>query len=272
MLVVKIGGGAGIAYEALAGDIGRLVAEGKPVILVHGASDATNELAGALGRPLRLVTSVSGYQTRYTDREMLDIFIMASRALNTRLTAQLQRVGGVAAVGVSGVDGAMASARRKDVLKIVEQGRRRILRGDHSGKLTWINANLLDGLIRLGFTPVVAPIALSEQGEPLNVDADRLAAAIANEMAAETVVYLTHAPGLLRDPEEPDSLIRRVAIEHLPRARSFAQGRMRIKLLAVEEALSGAVTAVTIGDARRSHPLLDALSGRGTVFSRGGVA
>src|SRR5690348_3801622 len=105
MIVVKVGGGAGIDYANLCADLAALWGAGQRLVLVHGGSDETNRLAEALGHPPRFVTSPSGYTSRYTDRETLHIFMMAAAGkLNTTLVERLQGQG-VNAVGLSGVDG-----------------------------------------------------------------------------------------------------------------------------------------------------------------------
>ncbi|GER88763.1 hypothetical protein KDW_29250 [Dictyobacter vulcani] len=90
-LVIKIGGGAGVATTAIIAEIAELVAAGERVVLLHGGSDLTNTLSERLGHPQRMITSPSGMTSRYTNHETLEIFSMAvAGQINTDLVAQLQ--------------------------------------------------------------------------------------------------------------------------------------------------------------------------------------
>src|SRR5271166_5817362 len=105
MIVIKIGGGAGVNLDSVCDDIARLVSDGQQVVVVHGTSDAANRLAERLGIPARTLQSPSGYVSRYTDRETLDVYTMAAVGqVNTGIVAQLQSRG-INAVGLNGLDG-----------------------------------------------------------------------------------------------------------------------------------------------------------------------
>ena len=104
MIVIKVGGSAGIDYDALCDDLAALWQNARRLVLVHGASDETNRLAEALGHPPRFVTSPSGYTSRYTDRETLQIFMMAAGKLNATLVERLLGRD-VNALGLSGLSG-----------------------------------------------------------------------------------------------------------------------------------------------------------------------
>lgn len=267
MIVVKAGGNTGVDFDTICGDVAALVHEKQPVVLVHGGSDETNRVSEQLGHPPRFVTSESGYVSRYTDRQTLEIFAMVTAgSINKRLVEHLQQAG-VNALGLSGLDGRLVQARRKPALRIVENGKRKVLRGDHSGRIESVNAPLLETLLAGGYTPVVAPLAASRAGTALNVDADRVAAALAGGLHAHTLVLLTNVPGLLRDPQDESSLIAHVpagqAQAHLDR---YAKGRMKKKLLGAIEALGDGVQRVVIGDGRVERPLRRALEGAGTVL------
>src|ERR1051325_6011195 len=104
MIVVKIGGSEGVDLDSVCTDAAALVAEGTPLVLVHGGSHETNRVAEALGHPGRFVTSRSGYTSRVTDRRTLEIFQMVlCGQINKGIVERLQR-SGVNAVGLSGLD------------------------------------------------------------------------------------------------------------------------------------------------------------------------
>ena len=266
IVVVKLGGTEGVDFSAICRDAADLLAEGARLVLVHGGSAEANALGEALGYPPRFVTSPSGYTSRYTDRRTLEIFAMAVNGkVNTLLVEQLQSLG-VNAFGLSGLDGGVLRAKRKAAIRIIENGKRKILRDDYTGKIEGVNAALLETLLAAGVVPVVAPLAVSEKGEALNVDADRAAAEIAAALKAETLLLLTAVPGLMRNFPDESTLIPRIPAAELESALEYARGRMKKKILGAGEALSGGVGRVVIADGRVAHPITDALAGKGTVI------
>src|SRR6266446_6184187 len=264
-LVVKIGGGAGITTVNIVHEIAQCVADGQRLVVVHGASDLTNELSERLGHPARIITSPGGMVSRYTDDETLRIYAMAvAGQINTELVANLQQQG-VNALGLAGVDGRLLVARRKSVVRsLTPDGRVQILRDDYTGQIERVNDALLRQLLNAGYTPVIAPLALSHEGERLNVDGDRAAAAVATALHADALVIMTNVPGLLTDPQDATTLIRDIPAHRFYDYMKYAQGRMRKKLLGAQEALQGGVPRVCIG----STSLLAVLSGEGTTIAR----
>lgn len=264
-LVVKIGGGAGIATSNIVREIAQYVADGQRIVLLHGGSELTTSLSRRLGHPIRMITSPNGMTSRYTDSETLPIYAMAvAGQINTELVALLQQQG-VNALGLAGVDGRLLLARRKVMVRsVTPEGRTQILRDDYTGQIEQVNTALLLQLLDARYTPVIAPLALSYEGERLNVDGDRAAAVVAAALHADALVILTNVPGLLTDPQDSTTLIRTIPAGHLADYIGYAQGRMRKKLLGAQEALQGGVPQVYIG----SHSLLTVLNGAGTTISR----
>jgi acetylglutamate/LysW-gamma-L-alpha-aminoadipate kinase len=181
---------------------------------------------------------------------------MAAGAVNQELAAALCRLG-VPAVGLTNA----VRAQRHTAIRALVNGRQVVVRDDQSGAVTGVDADLIRALLAVGRVPVVAPIALGEQGERLNVDGDLVAAAFARALDAETLVILSNVPGLLRDVTDPASLVPEFALGELPRFESLAEGRMKKKLMAVQEARAG---RAILADARLDLPLTAALSGGGT--------
>ena len=224
VLVVKVGGGAGVDGEAVCRDVAQLVASGQPVVLVHGASAATDALAARTGLPSRQLVSPSGHVSRYTDPETLEIYVAAAAGqVNKTLVARLQSLGCNAA-GLSGVDGGLLVAQRKGAVRTVENGRQRVVRDDYTGQLQSANGGLLRLLLEAGYTPVVAPVALGTEGERLNVDGDRAAAQIAAALAAPALVILSNVPGLLAAYPDERSLVRHVPATGLDAAEAPGAG------------------------------------------------
>jgi [amino group carrier protein]-L-2-aminoadipate 6-kinase len=200
-LVVKIGGANGVNLEAICHDIAAHVRSGQKLVVVHGGSGETNAISERLGHPPQFVTSPSGFTSRYTDRATLEIFAMVTAGkINTLLVERLQKLGAAGALGLSGVDGRLMVAQRKEAIRIIDPatGKQRMLRDDYTGKIETVNHHLLRMLLDAGYTPVIAPLAISPEGEALNVDADRAAAMVAGAVGADRLIILSNVPGLLR--------------------------------------------------------------------------
>lgn len=268
IIVVKLGGTEGVDFSAICSDAAALLKQGRQLVFVHGGSAEANSLGELLGIPPKMITSPSGYTSRYTDRKTLEIFLMAVNGkVNSLLTEQLQMLG-VNAFGMCGLDGRLLQATRKDTIQSVdaERGKRKIIRDDYTGKIECINSNLLQLLLNAGYLPVIAPVAVSEKGEALNVDADRAAARIAAALRAEMLILLTAVPGLMKNFPDETTLIRELPQSQLSAAADVAQGRMKKKVLGAQEALKSGVRRVVIADGRIQNPISNALNQNGTVI------
>ena len=266
IIVAKLGGTEGVDFSAICADAAELLKQGKRLVFVHGGSAEANALGDSLGMPPKMITSPSGYTSRYTDRKTLEIFLMAVNGkVNSLLTEQLQILG-VNAFGLCGLDGRLMQATRKDSIQSVENGKRKIIRDDYTGRIVNVNSGLLMLLLNAGYLPVIAPVAVSEKGEALNVDADRAAAMVASALTAETLILLTAVPGLMKNFPDESTLVRQLPQTHLAAAGEAAQGRMKKKVLGAAEALRGGVSRVVIADGRIQNPISNALSGNGTVI------
>src|SRR5688500_16798824 len=264
--VVKLGGTEGVDFSAICTDAVELLKQGKQLIFIHGGSAEANSLGESLGIPPKMITSPSGYTSRYTDRKTLEIFLMAVNGkVNSLLTEQLHKLK-VNAFGLCGLDGKLIQATRKDSIQSMERGKRKIIRDDYTGRIETVNSELLFMLLNAGYLPVIAPVAVSSIGEALNVDADRAAAMVASALKAEMLILLTAVPGLMRNFPDESTLIRQLPQSQLSMASEAAQGRMKKKVLGAEEALKGGVGRVIISDGRIQNPISHALAGNGTVI------
>ncbi|MHB0877168.1 MAG: [LysW]-aminoadipate kinase [Anaerolineae bacterium] len=266
-LVVKVGGSAGIDYDRVCRDVAALWAEGQRVVLVHGGSAETNRVATALGHPPEFIVSESGYESRRTDRETLEIFEMVyCGKMNKALVEKLQALG-ANALGLSGIDGRLLQGPRKKAIRAVKDGHTVLIRDDLSGKVEQVNASLLQLLLGAGYLPVISPPALSFEGQAINVDGDRASAAIAVALKAEALVLLSNVPGLLRAFPDESTLIRRIERAAADEYTGFAHGRMKVKVLGALEAIDAGVGRVVLGDARIEQPVRQALAGQGTTIA-----
>jgi len=271
MLVVKIGGGAGIGEDAFARFAADIAVLDRPVVIVHGGNAAFSALSRELGMPPRMVTSARGRVTRYVDAATMDAMLMAyCGKVNKRLVATL-RAAGVNAVGLSAIDGGIAVGRRKPVLRGTEDGKMRVFRDDHAGTIETVDAELVRLLLDNGYVPALTPPALAEEGVPINVDGDKLALELAEALGAEGLLFFSDTPGLLADKDDESTLIRFLDASNPEDALKAAAGRMVVKVESAVNAVERGVGQVIFADARVERPLSRALAGEGTTV-RAGVA
>jgi acetylglutamate/LysW-gamma-L-alpha-aminoadipate kinase len=265
-VVIKVGGARAVDPAGALADVATLVSNGEQVVVVHGGSTKVDETLERLGIEPEYVETPGGVVGRFTDEATMEAFEMAFGHLNTQLVAGLQTEG-VDAVGLNGVDGKLLYGPRKSAVRVVEDGKKKIKRGDHSGTIKQVNGDLLESLLSDGYTPVAAPpMAGDDNGEVLavNTDADRSAAAIAAELDA-TLVLLTDVEGVYADPEDPETLIESVETgADWVALEEAAEGFMGRKVMAAEEALDGGAPEVVVADANADDPITSALEGSGT--------
>ncbi len=282
-VVVKIGGAKAVEPEGALADIASLVdgsarsaderssgersdprEEGVELVVVHGGSTAVDEALERMGMEPEYVETPSGVVGRFTDAETMDVFKMAMAGqVNTDLVTGLRNAG-ADAVGLSGVDGGLLTGARKSAVRVVEDGKRKIRRGDHSGRIGSVNADLLETLLANGYTPVASPPMLADDGVAVNTDADRASAAVAGALGA-TLVSLTDVEGVYADPEDPSTRIERVETPGEYEAlESAAEGFMSRKVMAATEALEGGAPEVVVASANADEPVRTALEGEGT--------
>jgi acetylglutamate/LysW-gamma-L-alpha-aminoadipate kinase len=262
-IVVKCGGNAAVDVRLVCRDIARLARGPDRLVLVHGGSADIDRLAARMSVASRRLVAPDGVSARYTDEEMLEVVQLAlAGGAKPRFVAELVRCE-VPAVGLTGLDSGLLRARRKKAHRAMVDGRPMVIRDDHSGRIVEVNADLLETLLDAGHIPVISPPALAEDGEPVNADADRAAAAVADALEADTLVLLTGAPGVLADPAD-ETTVQPVCAVPPDGPPPLREGGMGLKLVASREALAGDVDRVVIADGRRPEPVQAALRGVGT--------
>jgi acetylglutamate/LysW-gamma-L-alpha-aminoadipate kinase len=264
MLVVKIGGSDAIDYGAFLEDL----AVHEDWILLHGGSHELDRISEELGHPPRFVESVSGYTSRYTDEETVDLINMVYPGkMNKFLVEELQKLG-VNAFGFSGLDGRVLECKRKSSLKIKKEGKKVVLRGEHSGIIKKVNTEPIELLLEAGYSPVLTIPAVTFEGTAVNVDGDRAAAEVASAFSADKLLLLSDVPGLLEDVNDVNSLVNEMNRDDIEKfTDEYAEGRMKKKLLGAGEAIDAGVGSVILGDGTVEKPVTDALSGGGTQIS-----
>lgn len=246
IIVVKYGGNAMLnedLKQAVMEDIVLLNTVGIKVVLVHGGGPEINHMLERVGKESKFIDGL-----RYTDAETMEIVQMVlTGKLNKDIVGILLQKGGKA-IGLSGVDSGLLRAKKteKDLGFV--------------GEVTEVNPEILTTLLEESFIPVVSTVALGEQGDEAryNINADTAAAKIAVALKAEKFVQLTNVPGVLRNVDDPTTIIKRIertAIGSL-KATGVISAGMIPKIDCCLTALEGGVPRTHIIDGRVPHSLL----------------
>ena len=198
-VVVKYGGNAMINDElkdAVIHDLVLLNLVGVKVVIVHGGGPEINDMLTRIGKESKFVNGL-----RYTDRETMDIVQMVlCGKINKSLVNLLQCCGGKA-IGLSGLDGHMIQAAQKDP------------RLGFVGEITKVDPQPVLDVLEAGYIPVVSTIGCDEAGHTYNINADTAAAKLAGALKAESFIALTDISGLLRDKDDPSTLISHITVK-----------------------------------------------------------
>lgn len=272
-VVVKLGGARAVDPGGTIVDIAHLSANGEQVVLVHGGSSAIDDTIEAFGRDPEYITTPDGVVGRFTDQKDMEAVTMALARVNADLVVALANAG-IPALGLRGIDGGLLQGPRTGTVRVMKGERKLLRRGDHAGSVASVNVEPLELALHAGYVPVVTlPMLADDGGESIavNADADRAGAAIAADLEG-TLVYLTDVAGILRDLDEPDSIIDLVDDPvSLAAAETAAGDFMGRKLMAAMEALEGGAERIEIADANARDPILSALRGGGTSIHPGAL-
>ena len=257
VVVVKVGDRVmgSVFSEAALNDFAQ-TAHRTPTVLVHGGGDTVTSIAEKLGVPQKFVTSPEGFRSRYTDAETIQVFTMVMAGkINKEIVRHLESRK-IPAVGLSGLDGALIRAERKRKLVIRdERGRKRVIDGGYTGRVTNVDSSLLRTLITSGYVPVIAPIALGSDSEPLNLDGDRTAAYVAGALQADLLILLTDVEGVL---DSNKKLISSLNAKETSSAikKGIIVGGMIPKVECCLDAIKNGVGKAHIVDGRIKHAIL----------------
>ena len=265
VFVVKLGGDVLADSEALdrvAQQLGLLSSLSIRIVVVHGGGPQATALSRRLGQEPTIVAG-----RRVTDEAALEVAKMVyAGSLNVNLLASL-RAHEVQAVGLSGVDADLISARRRPPVKVVDDaGVARVIDYGHVGDIDRVDPRVLETLLSTRFMPVVASLAGDGDGNVYNVNADTVAEALATALKAQKLIFLTGAPGVLRDRNDPASLVTFADPDDLASLMSSGSiaGGMRPKVEACIRAATGGVERTHIIDGRLPDSiLLEVFTGAG---------
>lgn len=258
ILVVKYGGNAMInekLKDSVMRDIVLLSLIGVKVVLVHGGGPEITEMLGKMGKESKFVNGL-----RVTDKETAEVVQMVlAGKINKGLVGLLERKGGKA-IGLSGLDGHMIKAKVKDeALGFV-------------GEITDIDVTTVLDVLEKGYIPVISTVACDDDGNVYNINADTAAAKIAGALRAESLISMTDISGILRDKDDPSTLISEIKISEAPKLieDGVISGGMLPKVECCTNAIKWGVKKVFIIDGRVPHSILiETLTdeGIGTMFT-----
>ena len=268
--VVKIGGDVVSdphVLEQVAAQLGLLHSLGIRIVVVHGGGPQATALSRRLGKEPEIVAG-----RRVTDDTALEVAKMVfAGTVNLEVLCAL-RHHGVQAVGVSGVDADLLTASRRPPVRVTDdQGRERVVDYGHVGELEAVDVRVLTTLLDGRFVPVVASLAGDREGQVYNVNADTVAERLAIALNAQKLIFLTGAPGVLRDRTDPTSLVTFADPDDLAQlvANGVLSGGMRPKVEACVRAATGGVERTHIIDGRAPDSILVEVftgSGAGTMI------
>jgi len=257
VFVVKLGGevlGDSSALDQVAGQLALLSSLGIRVVIVHGGGPQASDVSRLLGREPVMVAG-----RRVTDDSALEVAKMVyAGVLNVDLLSALRRHQ-VQAVGLSGVDADLITAHRRPPVSVVDDaGREVTVDYGHVGDIDRVDPRVLVTLLDARFVPVVASLAGDQDGRVYNVNADTVAESLAVAVRAQKLIFLTGAPGVLRDPKDPASLVAFADPDDLAglMASGALSGGMRPKVEACIRAATGGVERTHIIGGRTPDALL----------------
>ena len=244
IVVVKYGGNAMINEDLkkqVMEDIVLLWLIGVKVVLVHGGGPEISELMDKLGKKPEFVDGL-----RVTDQETIDIVQMVlAGKVNKSLVNKLEMNGGKA-MGISGMDGMLMEAKIKDE------------RLGFVGEITNIHINPVTDLLEKGYIPVISTVGCDKEGNSYNINGDTAAAYIAGALGAERLIMMTDIEGILKDKDNPDTLIPYITVEDAAKLYEdkIISGGMIPKVKCCVDAIKKGVKNVVIMDGRVPHSIL----------------
>ena len=257
VVVVKYGGNAMIneqLKQQVMEDIVLLWLIGVKVVLVHGGGPEISQTMAALGKEAVFVDGL-----RVTDKETVDIVQMVLAGKINKTLVNLLEMKGGQAMGISGMDGRLIEAEIKDE------------RLGYVGEITHINIQPVTDLLEKGYIPVISTLGCDREGNAYNINGDTAAARVAGALEAERLIMLSDIPGLLRDKDDPDTLIPELSVIEAAqlRQKGVISGGMIPKMECCVEAIRRGVKKVIIMDGRVPHSILMELltdEGAGTMI------
>ncbi|MBR5519244.1 MAG: acetylglutamate kinase [Clostridia bacterium] len=257
VVVIKYGGNAMLNEElksSVMGDIVLLSLIGIRVVLVHGGGPEISDTLKRLGKETKFVNGL-----RVTDAETAEVVQMVLAGKTNKTLVNIIGTKGGKALGLCGVDGQMIKAKMRDP----ELG--------YVGEITEINTKPILDALENGYIPVISTIGCDDEGNVYNINADTAASRIAGMLGAESLISMTDIVGILRDKDDPSTLIPRIQADEAPHLieEGVISGGMIPKVYCCTEAIHSGVNKVFIIDGTIPHAILIEIltdEGIGTMF------
>ncbi|MDD3652759.1 MAG: acetylglutamate kinase [Desulfotomaculaceae bacterium] len=255
-VVIKYGGHAMVnndLKEAVMTDLVLMKYVGMHPVIVHGGGPEITEMLKRVGIVSRFVNGL-----RVTDRETMEIVEMVlAGKINKEIVAQINQIGG-RAVGLSGKDAGLFQAVKKLHRVITPEGKDEMVDIGFVGDITQVNPGVILTVMNEGYIPVVSPVAVGDQGESYNVNADFAAGRLAAALGADKLIILTDVEGVMAERNDPGSLISVLRVEDYPALveKGIINGGMIPKVECCLDALAGGVRTTHILDGRVPHSIL----------------
>ncbi len=256
-IMIKYGGHAMINSDTMsstARDTVLLKYVGMQPIVVHGGGPEISRSMDKMGKEPKFVGGL-----RVTDEETVELIKMILVGkINTEIVSKIG-LHGCKSLGISGKDSYLLQSSKKDATTIKKDDGE-IVEVDLGfvGKIDKVNRSIIDDLTDNNYIPVISPIGMDQDGQTLNLNADTVAGRIASEIDAEKLIILTDVPGILTDPSDPDSIVRRIRVDELKELirEDVITGGMIPKVETCIDAVENGVKTAHILDGRLDHSIL----------------
>jgi acetylglutamate kinase len=257
-ILIKFGGNAMIddkAMESTARDTVLLKYVGMQPVVVHGGGPEISRSMNKIGKEPKFIEGL-----RITDKETMDIVKMVLVGkINTEIVSKIVIHGGKG-VGLSGKDNLLLKARKKAPHIIInnDTGEEKMVDLGLVGEIESVNPEIIDMLTDNDYIPIISPIGVDENGNTLNLNADTVAGDIGSNINAEKLIILTDVPGIMLDPSDSESLIKKIRIDEIKELidTGVIKDGMLPKAITCVNAIQKGVSSAHIIDGRIQHSIL----------------
>ncbi len=256
-ILIKYGGHAMVDEEAMSSTVRDTVLlkyVGMEPLIVHGGGPEISRSMDKLGKEPKFIKGL-----RVTDEETMGIIEMVLVGkISTDIVSQISYHDGKG-ISLSGKDSRLIFAHKKPATKVTsDSGGEEEIDLGLVGEIDCINTDLLEMFLENNYIPVISPVGIADNGTSLNLNADTAAGEIASSVDSEKLIILTDVPGVLKDPNDPDSLIQRIKVDEVPDLieQGIISGGMIPKIETCVKAINDGVKSCHIIDGRKKHSLL----------------
>lgn len=236
MIIIKIGGGKDINIKGIAKDIRDIYIENnvlkEKIIVVMGANYFRDELANKLKIEKKILNSVKGFSSVYSDEEAIDLILMAYSGLRNKRIVETFLQHEINAIGLSGIDGKLIIGKRNQGIRVNENGKIKIVR-DFSGKPKSVNYNLLNLIMENNYIPILSIPILDENNFAINSENDDIVSLLNDYFNADTIINFIEEKGFLENKNDPNSIIKRLTYQDLLNFEEKIDGRIKRKIYAI---------------------------------------